>query len=111
MSHENYQSCIDACHACATACEHCANSCLEEQTIQQLASCIKLDIDCTDICILTAKLLARGSEFALPVSLLCADICKTCGDECSKHQDMEHCKRCAEACYRCEAECRKIASA
>jgi hypothetical protein len=28
MSHEDYQSCIDACYACATECLHCENACL-----------------------------------------------------------------------------------
>jgi hypothetical protein len=41
--------------------------------------------------------------------LLCAEICKECGDECQKHVGMEHCQRCAEMCYRCAEECRRMA--
>ncbi len=29
---------------------------------------------------------------------LCADICQSCGDECTRH-DMAHCQQCAKACH------------
>jgi hypothetical protein len=54
MSHENYQSCIDACHDCAVACDHCAASCLKEDDVKSMAQCIALDIDCAEICRLAA---------------------------------------------------------
>lgn len=109
MAHEQYQSCIDECNACATACDHCAVSCLSEQDVQNMARCIKLDIDCAQICRLAASYMSRGSELAGIICAACADICDACGEECERFQ-MDHCQRCAEACRRCAAECRRMAS-
>lgn len=110
MPHEKFKSCIDACYACATACDHCAASCLQEQDVKAMARCIALDMDCAQICRMAAAYMARGSEFAKAICQLCADVCKTCGDECGKHQ-MAHCQECAQACHRCAEECRRMAAA
>ena len=66
----------------------------------------QLDRDCADICALTARYVARGSDHAKHLLSLCADICKACGDECAKHTHMQHCQECADACRRCEEACR-----
>lgn len=73
-----------------------------------MARCIKLDMDCAQICRMAASYMARRSEFAQALCRLCADACQACGDECAKHQ-MDHCQRCAEACRRCAEECRRMA--
>ena len=104
-----HQSCIDACLACATACNHCAASCLQEEHVKMMARCIRLDMDCAQICTLSAAYMARGSEFAGPLCDLCARVCDACAAECGKH-DHEHCQRCAEACRRCADECRRMLS-
>ncbi|OXS94238.1 MULTISPECIES: four-helix bundle copper-binding protein [Burkholderiaceae] len=100
MPHEQFQSCIDACYSCATACDHCAISCLNEQDVKAMARCIKLDMDCAQICRLSASYMARDSEFARKMCKICADICEACGRECAKHQ-MDHCQHCAKACQKC----------
>lgn len=109
MSHEKYQTCINACNDCLNECEHCATACLNEKNMDNLARCIQLDRDCADACRLAVQLMARGSEYASSFCAFCAEICQACGDECAKHKEMEHCQRCAEACYRCAEECRKMA--
>src|SRR5699024_671392 len=103
MPHEKFKSCIDACYACATACDHCAVSCLDEQDVRSMARCIKLDLDCAEICRVAASYMARGSEFAQAICRLCAEVCQACAEECAKHQ-MNHCQRCAEARSGCEVE-------
>ena len=100
------QSLLNALHACIAACEHCATACLGEQDVKMMARCIQLDRDCADICALTARFVARGSEHAAHLLKECAEICKACGDECAKHSHMQHCQECADACKRCEAACR-----
>ena len=107
MSHEQFQSCIDACYECATACDHCAASCLKEKDVKMMARCIALDIDCAEYCRLAAAFMARGSEHAAEICTTCAEICEKCGEECGKHQ-MAHCQECAEACRRCAEECRAM---
>lgn len=108
MSDNNaLQHCIDACNACANACDHCAIACLAETDVDVLRRCIALDLDCAQICRLSASMMSRGSEYASSVCRLCADICKICGDECGSH-DMTHCQKCAEACLACAAACERM---
>lgn len=109
MSHQQYEACIKACQKCVAESEHCATACSEEDNRKDLACCITLDRDCAAICALAAEMMTRGSSFAKEICGLCAKICRACGDECSKHQHMEHCKRCADACYQCAEECEKMA--
>ena len=110
MSHENHKSMINAMHECAAECNHCAAACLEEQDVQSLARCIKLDIDCAEICYLTASYAARGSEHAMHLMKECAEICNACAEECEKFADRyDHCKKCAEACRNCAEECSTMA--
>jgi hypothetical protein len=108
MSHQKFQSCIDACYECATACKHCANACLDEKDIKMLVQCIKLDNDCAAICVLSAKMMANGSQFLNKICALCAEVCEACAKECGKHSDLDHCKKCAEACRKCTEECRAM---
>ncbi len=109
MSHEHHPQLIAALNKCAAECNHCATACLDEQDVKMLAKCIKLDIDCAQICSLTASLIARGSEHGKHLLKECAEVCDACATECEKHagMGMEHCRVCAEACRACAEECRK----
>lgn len=109
MSHEKHQKTIQLLNDCSAACNHCATACLDEQDVKMLSRCIKLDIDCAQVCSLTASLLARGSEHGEHLMKECAEICNACADECEKHTHMEHCKKCAEACRACAEECSVMA--
>jgi hypothetical protein len=105
--HQQNQTLLDALNACIAACEHCATACLQEQDVQMMARCISLDRDCADVCALTARLVARGSEHAAHLLRECAEICRLCAEECEKHgAHSQHCQECAEACRRCEQACR-----
>ncbi len=108
MSHEKYQSCIDACQACATACEHCATECLGEDNVKMMVDCIQLDRQCALVCAATAQLMSIGGDHAALLCGPCADICDACAEECEKH-DHDHCRECAEACRNCAEECRRMA--
>lgn len=109
MAYEKFQACIDECNACAAACDHCAVACLVEHRVSLMARCIRLDMDCAQICRLAAAYMARGSEFAGLLCNACAEVCEACAEECGQFQ-MDHCQRCAQACQRCAAECRRMAS-
>lgn len=99
---------IEACQACALACDRCLAACLHETSVQDMARCIALDIDCAEACRTTAAFLARGSELANYMCKMCEEICEACGDECGKHA-AAHCQDCASACRRCAEECRRLA--
>ena len=105
MAHQQNKQLMDALNNCATECNHCTTACLDEQDVKMLAKCIKLDLDCAEICRLTASLIARGSEHGKHLLKECGEICNACAQECEKHSHMKHCKRCAEACRVCAQAC------
>jgi hypothetical protein len=106
--------CIDECVDCTQSCLVCADACLGESTVQQLTQCIRLNLDCADVCAATAALSSRrtGSNEATIRAMIevCADTCRMCAEECGRHaRQHEHCRICAETCRRCEAACRAAA--
>lgn len=108
--------CIEECFACAQACTSCADACLSEEKVADLRKCIRLDLDCADICDATGRLLTRQTEYDAPMSKAmlqaCREACATCGEECERHADMhDHCRICAEACRRCQEACDALLSA
>lgn len=107
MSHEKNKELISMLNECAAECNHCTSACLEEQDVKMLAKCIKLEIDCAEICRLATSFLARGSEHAEHILKECAEICEACAKECEKHSHMEHCKKCAEVCRKCAETCQQ----
>lgn len=99
------KNCIDACLACLTNCEKCITDCVAVGNKQ----CILLCRDCADICILCARLEARGSQFSKNLHALCAEVCKACSIECAKHASHHtSCKVCAETCIKCATICEDI---
>ena len=108
MSHQQNKKLLEALNNCAAECNHCATACLDEEDVKILAKCIKQDIDCADICSLTASLIARGSVHGSHLLKECAEICKACAEECEKHAHMQHCKTCAEACRICVQACEAV---
>ena len=112
MAHERNETLLTALNKCAAECSHCATACLNEQDVRMLSRCIKLDIDCADICRLTASYVARSSEHANHLLKECAEICEACAQECEKHaaHGMEHCRTCAQACRHCAEECMQLAA-
>ncbi len=100
-----HQQLIETLNRCAATCNYCINACLEEDDVKMLAACIRIDMDCAEVCSLTASLLARGSSHGEHLLKECAEICGKCAAECEKHAHMDHCRECAEACRACEAAC------
>lgn len=108
--------CIQACYDCAQACTACADACLGEPQVQNLIRCIRLNLDCADVCVTTGAVLSRQTEpdWSLLRAQLqaCAEACRVCGDECESHaQHHEHCRVCAESCRRCEEACNQMLQA
>ena len=107
--------CIDECQDCARACTHCAVACLAESDGRQLVQCIRLDLDCADLCLATSALGARRTgtnrDILRGMLEICGDGCRLCAEECERHAARhEHCRVCADACRRCERACRDAAS-
>jgi hypothetical protein len=106
--------CIDDCFACAQTCISCADACLAEPTVENLRQCIRLNLDCADICAATGALASRrtGSNEAVLLRALelCELACKACATECERHASQhDHCRICAQQCRECEESCRLAA--
>lgn len=102
--------CLEECYNCASVCTVCADACLAEEMVQHLTQCIRLNLDCADVCFAAGKIGSRraGSNEGLIRRQLevCAEACRLCAEECEKHAGMhEHCRICAESCRRCEQAC------
>jgi hypothetical protein len=101
---------IDAAHACAQTCTTCADACLAEDMVAQLRQCIRLNLDCADVCDAFAQLGGRrtgsNEEVIRKVLEACATACRLCGEECQRHAGKhEHCRVCADACRECDTAC------
>jgi hypothetical protein len=107
----------DALLDCAQACTACADACMAEDDVAPLVKCIRLNLDCADICDVTMRVVSRQTEYDANITRAqlgaCVKACKSCGDECEHHSTagMEHCRVCAEACRRCEDACGRLAKA
>jgi hypothetical protein len=107
---------IDAISDCAQACAADTDADLGEQDVAEMVRCIRLCLNCVDVCTATAGVISRPAEYdshvIRPLLEACAAICKSCGDECERHGLMhDHCRICAEACRRCERACLELLGA
>jgi hypothetical protein len=103
---------VEALVDCASTCTQCADACLSEGDVA-LAGCIRLNLDCADICAATSRVMARQTDYdaGITTSLLeaCVTACRRCGDECRGHAErMEHCRICADQCHVCEQACQTL---
>jgi hypothetical protein len=106
--------CIEECLSCGQACTSCADACVGEQEVVHLRQCIRLNLDCADLCFATASIASRraGGNVGTLVSVLtaCSTACQLCAAECRRHAHMEHCRICAECCERCVDACEMAAT-
>jgi hypothetical protein len=107
---------IDALTDCAQACTADTDADLSEQNVTDMVKCIRLCLNCADVCTATIAVTSRQAEYdanvAKPLLEACAAICKSCGDECERHAQMhEHCRICEQACRRCQQACRELLAA
>ena len=116
VDRQKLATCIEACYECSGACTLCADACMSEESAAELRKCIRLNLDCADICDTTGRVIARQTEYDAGTSKAqiqaCVEACETCGEECKRHADHhEHCRVCAEACRNCAEACRQLAAA
>lgn len=104
-----FNASLTALNDCTTLCDLCAAACLKEQEVHALVDCIRSDLDCAEMCRITAAMLARSSDSIGPVCRACAEICANCAKHCEMH-DYDHCRACAKACRRAQEECEAIAA-
>jgi hypothetical protein len=59
------------------ACAACADACLSEESVADLASCVRTDLDCADVCAVTARVLSRHTGYDAMVSRALLEACVT----------------------------------
>jgi Domain of Unknown Function (DUF326) len=103
---------IDALDDCAQACNADNAADLSEQNVVEMITCIRLCVDCVDVCTATLRVIGRQTQYdaslTRPLLESCMAICRSCGDECERHAHMPHCQVCAEACRRCDQACQEL---
>ena len=104
---------IDALSDCAQACAADADADLAEQNLAEMVKCIRLCLDCVDVCTATLGVVSRQTNYdptiTKPLLEACVATCNSCGDECARHAaHYEHCRVCEQACRRCEQACREL---
>jgi uncharacterized membrane protein len=107
---------IDALTDCTQACIADVSADLSEPELAEMVRCIRLCLDCADICAATAAVVSRQAAYdaavVRPLLEACVAICQSCGDECERHAPHHpHCRVCLEACRRCEQACRELLAA
>jgi hypothetical protein len=107
---------IDALTDCAQVCTADADIDMSEPDLSDLIKCMRLCMDCADICMTTARVTSRQTQSDASVmrAMLeaCISCCQSCGDECGRMAMMHaHCQVCEQACRRCEQACRELLDA
>jgi uncharacterized membrane protein len=107
---------IDAVSDCVQACAADIDADLSEDNLAEMVKCIRLCLNCADVCTAVAGVISRPAAYdadvAKPLLQACVAICQGCGDECERHaQHHAHCRVCADACRRCEQACRELLGA
>jgi uncharacterized membrane protein len=104
---------IDALDDCVQACIADVDADLTADDLTEMVRCIRLCLDCVDVCTATVRVISRPTQSDLHIWRLlleaCVAVCKNCGDECERHAHMhQHCRVCAQACQPCEQACRQL---
>jgi hypothetical protein len=107
---------IDALNDCAQSCTADVAADLSVQNVSDMIRCIRLCLDCADVCTatieVTSRLAERDFDVIKPLLEACLASCTACADECERHAQMhEHCRVCAEACRRGERASRDLLAA
>jgi hypothetical protein len=107
---------IDSMNDCAQACIADTDADLGDENLTAMVACIRLCLDCADVCAATARVTSRPSSYnprvTEPLLDACLAICALCGEECEMHADTHpHCRVCGKACRRCEQACRDLLAA
>ncbi|MBG6192409.1 hypothetical protein IWX64_003381 [Arthrobacter sp. CAN_A212] len=106
-------ACIEAAFSCAQASDACADACMAEETVAELRKCIRLNLDCAELCVTTGRFLSRLTDvdgnLLKTILMACRDFCTTSAIENEKHAETyPSCRIAAEECRRCEQACQDL---
>jgi hypothetical protein len=106
------RNCISMCLDCHAVCTETAGYVLHGGTKHSESQHLVTLLDCAQICLAHADLMARRSPHHAELAQVCADLCSACASQCDEHSgDDAKMKHCADVCRKCEESCRRMASA
>ena len=74
-----------------------------------MAACAKSVNEMMAICRSLESLSSQGSRYTTVLAKVAMDACKSCEDECRKHENKHaECKDCAESCAACFKQCKAM---
>jgi hypothetical protein len=98
---------IEAALACAQAAGACADACVAEGD-KALVQCIRLNLDCADVCQTAAMVATRRAGANAPVVIgllmLAEALCRDCAAEAGRHA-LPACRRSADLARACADAC------
>ncbi len=108
--------CIAACFECAQTCTACADACLSESNVADLVRCIRLDLDCADVCEATRRVLSRQTAYDATLTRGPGSVRDGLQELRGRVRPARRARHealpgLAEACRRCEQACRTLLSA
>lgn len=104
------EQCIQDCLDCHSVClETAVDYCLAMGGRHAEQNHIRLMLDCSEICQVSANFMLRGSNFSSRVCNLCSEVCDQCAESCDQFRDDKKMETCADVCRRCSESCRQMA--
>ena len=114
MTHETpdqrrMEECRKACHHCALACTQALRFLMHDGT-DPMDTHVWLSLQvCADLCELSAKTLALGSDLHFHLCGACVSVATVCADEVDRQPPNEVLRNCSEMCRRCADSCEEMA--
>jgi len=104
-------ACIESCSSASASASACADVCLSQPHADEMATCIRMNLDLSDIASATARVLTRHvghltQAVVVQVNAL-AVMALACAIECDQ-QEKEHTVLCAQACRALVEACNHV---
>src|SRR5690625_7211206 len=93
--------------SCINHCNYCADACLDEDNLDHMVRCIRLNRICAEACAAASQILAIHHAEVKNLIEYCIKTCDQCAVECSKN-DHDQCHACATCVQNGAYVCRII---
>ena len=102
-------ACINECLACYEACEATFAHCSVVGGKHAEPAHLRLLIDCSRICSMSADFMLRGSDFDIDLCEVCSEVCRQCAEDCEQIDPSDEMMReCAAQCRKCADACERM---
>jgi hypothetical protein len=112
MSNLYQQELIHKFERCAEICGYCSAQNMQQASLPELETGIRMTLDCASVCRAMALELTMDDITTPHLCQVCAFICTSCGEELERLCGMgiEHSSECSQACAECAQACQYILS-